>query len=216
MARKRKIDYELIMSKYVTGKYTLRELSREFNVSVGALSKFINDHDIKINEHVSSAINHATSAISELEKIINEQGVKINEHPKSNIDSSSENALQIVKDDSTQPLIKSYESDRFKTLVVNETIDIISRQNPQFARAIQTIATKGLNKCNEILDNISCDSRDIKNVFSSLKDLNETLQIIPKPPAIAQQFNFNQGKNVDKKEIVKEVKVEFINASESE
>lgn len=216
MARKRKIDYELIMSKYVTGKYTLRELSREFNVSVGALSKFINDHDIKINEHVSSAINHATSAISELEKIINEQGVKINEHPKSNIDSSSENALQIVKDDSTQPLIKSYESDRFKTLVVNETIDIISRQNPQFARAIQTIATKGLNKCNEILDNISCDSRDIKNVFSSLKDLNETLQIIPKPPAIAQQFNFNQGKNVDKKEIVKQVKVEFINASESE
>lgn len=144
MARKRKIDYELIMSKYVTGKYSIRELAKEFQVSKTSLINYINQNNIKINDHLSSAINHATDAISELSKIINDRPVKINDHPKSNIETSSENALQIVKDDSTQPLIKSYESDRFKTLVVNETIDIISRQNPQFARAIQTIATKGL------------------------------------------------------------------------
>lgn len=147
MARKRKIDYELIMSKYVTGKYSIRELAKEFQVSKTSLINYINQNNIKINDHLSSAINHATDAISELSKIINDRPAKINDRPKSNTETSSESALQIVKGDiteDTQPLIKSYESDRFKMLVVNETIEIISRQNPQFARAIQTIATKGL------------------------------------------------------------------------
>ena len=45
-----------------------------------------------------------------------------------------------------------------------------------------------------------------------MKDINDTLQVIPKPPAFAQQININKENNNinNNKEFVKHIEVEII------
>ena len=94
----------------------------------------------------------------------------------------------------------------------------MKKNNPQFLAKIQFISNSVLNKCKELLENETLESKDIKNITGALKDINDTLQVIPKPPAIAQQFNFTKQDNTNKNvEIVEKIEFEFMdNDNESE
>lgn len=86
------------------------------------------------------------------------------------------------------------------TLLVDEIFDIVKKQNPKFANDFNVIFEKVVKASSKILDG-NVDSKDIKNITSAFRDMNDVLQVIPKPPAIAQQININkeQRKNNEHK-----------------
>lgn len=61
-----------------------------------------------------------------------------------------------------------------------------------------------------MLDNGITNTKDLKNITSAIKDINDTLQVIPKPPALAQQININKENNNNIKEFVKTIEVEIV------
>ena len=76
----------------------------------------------------------------------------------------------------------------------------------------QDLSNKVLKISNDLLDNGITNTKDLKNITSAMKDINDTLQVIPKPPAFAQQININKENNNinNNKGFVKHIKVEFI------
>lgn len=190
MARPSTIPYNEIIAKYQTGQYSITKLSKEYNVSKSTLSEYIKRNNIGVSEQAEQAINHLNKGFSELSKIVSEQ------------DSEHSNEVEIIN----------------PTLVVGEILDVVKKNNPQFLAKIQFISNSVLNKCKELLENETLESKDIKNITGALKDINDTLQVIPKPPAIAQQFNFTKQDNTNKNvEIVEKIEFEFMdNDNESE
>ena len=77
------------------------------------------------------------------------------------------------------------------TLLVDEIFDIVKKHNPKFASDFNIIFKKIIKASSNILEG-DVDSRDIKNITSAFRDMNDVLQVIPKPPAIAQQININK------------------------
>ena len=98
------------------------------------------------------------------------------------------------------------------TLIVNEVIEIVKKKNPQFANIFQNLSGKILKISNDLLDSGITNTKDLKNITSAMKDINDTLQVIPKPPAFAQQININKENNNinNNKEFVKHIEVEII------
>ena len=76
----------------------------------------------------------------------------------------------------------------------------------------QDLSNKVLKISNDLLDNGITNTRDLKNITSAIKDINDTLQVIPKPPAFAQQININKDNNNinNNKEFVKTIEVEIV------
>ena len=188
MARPRSIPYDEIMAKYQTGQYSINQLAKQYNVSKGGLSKYIKDNNVQINEHAQHAINTLNSGFSTLEKMINEHKDDINEHTK--------------KTD-----LIEYQTN---TLIVDEVIKIVKDKNPAFANMFQNVSAKVLKISNELLNNGITDTKDLKNITGAMKDINDTLQVIPKPPAFAQQININKEVNNNNKEFVKTIEVEIV------
>lgn len=184
MSRKISIPYKEIIPKYQTGYYSISKLAKEYNISKSTLSKYIKENNIRINEQAQHATNALNSGFSTLEKIINERGLQINEH------------LQ-----NTQNI---------NTLIVNEVIEIVKQKNPYFAYIFQNLSDKVLKISNDLLDNGITNTKDLKNITSAIKDINDTLQVIPKPPALAQQININKENNNNIKEFVKHIEVEIV------
>lgn len=194
MARPRSVPYDEIMAKYQTGYYSISQLAKEYNISKGGLCKYIKENNIRINERAQEATNALNKGFSTLEKIINERDLKINERPK-----ETQNTELI-----------EYQSNN--TLIVNEVIEIVKKKNPQFANIFQNLSGKILKISNDLLDSGITDTKDLKNITSAMKDINDTLQVIPKPPALAQQININKENNNinNNKEFVKTIEVEII------
>ena len=202
MSRKTSIPYKEIIPKYQTGYYSISKLAKDYNISKSTLSKYIKENNIRINEQAQHATNALNSGFSTLEKIINERGLQINEHLQ-----NTQNKGFI--DTQNNDLI---ECKNINTLIVNEVIEIVKQKNPYFAYIFQDLSNKILHICNDLLDNGITNTKDLKNITSAIKDINDTLQVIPKPPALAQQININKDNNNinNNKEFVKHIEVEII------
>ena len=194
MSRKTSIPYKEIIPKYQTGYYSISKLAKEYNISKSTLSKYIKENNIRINEQAQHATNALNSGFSALEKIINERGLQINEH----LQNTQNNDLTECKN--------------INTLIVNEVIEIVKQKNPYFAYIFQDLSNKVLKISNDSLDNGITNTKDLKNITSAIKDINDTLQVIPKPPALAQQININKENNNinNNKEFVKHIEVEIV------
>ena len=192
MSRKISIPYKEIIPKYQTGYYSISKLAKEYNISKSTLCKYIKQHNIRINKQAQHATNALNSGFSALEKIINERDLKINERPKETQDTE----------------LIEYQSNN--TLIVNEVIEIVKKKNPAFANIFQNLSGKILKISNDLLDSGITDTKDLKNITSAMKDINDTLQVIPKPPAFAQQININKEVNNNNKEFVKTIEVEIV------
>ena len=202
MSRKISIPYKEIIPKYQTGYYSISKLAKEYNISKSTLSKYIKENNVRINEHAQHATNALNSGFSTLEKIINERDLKINEHLQN---TQNKGFIDTQNNDLT-------ECKNINTLIVNEVIEIVKKKNPQFANIFQNLSGKVLKISNDLLDNGITNTKDLKNITSAIKDINDTLQVIPKPPALAQQININKDNNNinNNKEFVKHIEVEIV------
>lgn len=200
MSRKISIPYKDIIPKYQTGYYSISKLAKEYNISKSGLSKYIKQNNIRINERATQAANALNKGFSTLEKIINEQSLKINERPK---ETQNKGLIDTQNNDLT-------ECKNINTLIVSEVINIVKQKNPYFAYIFQNLSDKVLKISNDLLDNGITNTKDLKNITSAMKDINDTLQVIPKPPAFAQQININKENNNNNKEFVKHIEVEII------
>lgn len=189
MARPISIPYDEIMAKYQTGQYSISQLAKEYNVGKSRLSEYINKNNVRVSEQAIHTINTLNSGFSTLEKMVSEQ---VSERPK-----ETQNTELI-----------EYQGNN--TLIVNEVIEIVKKRNPAFASIFQNLSGKILKISNELLDNGITDTKDLKNITSAMKDINDTLQVIPKPPAFAQQININKEANNNNKEFVKTIEVEIV------
>lgn len=92
--------------------------------------------------------------------------------------------------------------------LANEVIEIIREKNPQFAKGFQAISSLILKRSGEILQREDITSNDIANISKAMGNINDTLNVIPKMPTIAQQFNFGSK---DKKSELKpiDIQIEF-------
>lgn len=194
MSRKISIPYKDIIPKYQTGQYSISQLAKEYNVAKGGLSKYIKENNVRINEQAQHATNALNSGFSALEKIINERGLQINEH---------------LQNTQNKGLI---DTQNINTLIVSEVLNIVKQKNPYFVYIFQDLSNKILHICNDLLDNGITNTKDLKNITSAIKDINDTLQVIPKPPALAQQININKDNNNinNNKEFIKHIEVEII------
>lgn len=189
MARPRSVPYDEIMAKYQTGQYSISQLAKEYNVGKSRLSEYINKNNVRVSEQAIHTINTLNSGFSALEKMVSEQ---VSERPK-----ETQNTELI-----------EYQGNN--TLIVNEVIEIVKKKNPQFANIFQNLSGKILKISNDLLDSGITDTKDLKNITSAMKDINDTLQVIPKPPAFAQQININKEVNNNNKEFVKTIEVEIV------
>lgn len=189
MARPRSVPYDEIMAKYQTGQYSISKLAKEYNVGKSRLSEYINKNNVRVSEQAIHTINTLNSGFSALEKMVSEQ---VSERPK-----ETQNTELI-----------EYQSNN--TLIVNEVIEIVKKKNPQFANIFQNLSGKILKISNDLLDSGITDTKDLKNITGAMKDINDTLQVIPKPPAFAQQININKEANNNNKEFVKHIEVEIV------
>ena len=189
MARPRSVPYDEIMAKYQTGQYSISKLAKEYNVGKSRLSEYINKNNVRVSEQAIHTINTLNSGFSALGKMVSEQ---VPERPK-----ETQNTELI-----------EYQSNN--TLIVNEVIEIVKKKNPQFANIFQNLSGKILKISNDLLDSGITDTKDLKNITSAMKDINDTLQVIPKPPAFAQQININKEANNTSKEFVKTIEVEIV------
>ncbi len=191
MARPRSVPYDEIMAKYQTGQYSISKLAKEYNVGKSRLSEYINKNNVRVSEQAIHTINTLNSGFSALQKMVSEQ---VSERPK-----ETQNTELI-----------EYQSNN--TLIVNEVIEIVKKKNPQFANIFQNLSGKILKISNDLLESGITNTKDLKNITSAMKDINDTLQVIPKPPAFAQQININKENNNinNNKEFVKHIEVEII------
>ena len=191
MARPISVPYDEIMAKYQTGQYSISKLAKEYNVGKSRLSEYINKNNVRVSEQAIHTINTLNSGFSTLQKMVSEQ---VTERPK-----ETQNTELI-----------EYQSNN--TLIVNEVIEIVKKKNPQFANIFQNLSGKILKISNDLLDSGITNTKDLKNITSAMKDINDTLQVIPKPPAFAQQININKENNNinNNKEFVKHIEVEII------
>lgn len=191
MARPISVPYDEIMAKYQTGQYSISKLAKEYNVGKSRLSEYINKNNVRVSEQAIHTINTLNSGFSALQKMVSEQ---VTERPK-----ETQNTELI-----------EYQSNN--TLIVNEVIEIVKKKNPQFANIFQNLSGKILKISNDLLDSGITNTKDLKNITSAMKDINDTLQVIPKPPAFAQQININKENNNinNNKEFVKHIEVEII------
>ena len=191
MARPISVPYDEIMAKYQTGQYSISKLAKEYNVGKSRLSEYINKNNVRVSEQAIHTINTLNSGFSALQKMVSEQ---VTERPK-----ETQNTELI-----------EYQSNN--TLIVNEVIEIVKKKNPQFANIFQNLSGKILKISNDLLDSGITNTKDLKNITSAMKVINDTLQVIPKPPAFAQQININKENNNinNNKEFVKHIEVEII------
>ena len=192
MARPTSVPYKDIIPKYQTGYYTISKLAKEYNISKSTLSRYIKENNIRINEQAQHAANALNSGFSTLEKIINERDLQINEQ---------------LQNTQNKGLI---DTQNINTLIVDEVIKIVKDKNPAFANVFQNVSAKVLKISEELLNNGITDTKDLKNITGAMKDINDTLQVIPKPPAFAQQININKEANNNNKEFVKTIEVEIV------
>lgn len=191
--RKPKYVYDRVLAMYQTGNYSIRELSKEFNIPRSTLAQYISEKSVHKNTDAIKAVKSLTEGANALERLREGAGEAL----KKNTDGSS--PVKIVDN----------------SLVVAEVIDIIKTKNPVFAKTLQSFSSKLLMRAFEMLE-VADKPSDLNQLAGVIEKLNNTLQIIPKPPAIAQQFNFNKDEKEKQKTDIKKIVFEINKGSQDE
>lgn len=182
---------ETIALKYQTGQYGLNELARRYKVDKATISRYFKKHGITINQHAKSAIDCLTQGLNEFNEICYNE--KLNQH------------FDLNEEDSTH-MAEMVKAQQNAVNLANEVIEIIREKNPQFAKGFQAISSLILKRSGEILQREDITSNDIANISKAMGNINDTLNVIPKMPTIAQQFNFGSK---DKKTELKPIDIEI-------
>lgn len=180
--RKPKYAYDRVLAMYQTGNYSIRELSKEFNIPRSTLAQFIAEKSVHKNTDAIKAVKALTEGANALERLKNPVTYDKNQNTD------------------TLPQIRIVDN----TLVLEEVINIIKTKNPIFAKTLQSFSSKLLMRAFEMLE-VADKPSDLNQLAGVIEKLNNTLQIIPKPPAIAQQFNFRKEDKEQRKEDVRKI-----------
>lgn len=187
VGRPTQYNYEVLLSKYSTGQYSIRELAREYNIPRSTLHQYINEKGAKKNTDAVRAVKKLTDGMNALERL---------KDPKNGngeiVVQNADGSIRVVDN----------------TLVLNEVIEIIKAKNPVFAKTLQSFSSKLLMKAFELLDKTDKPS-DLNHLAGVLEKVNNTLQVIPKPPAIAQQFNIGKESEASVKREIKKIVFEI-------
>lgn len=177
-----KNNYDKAIAHYCVTDDSCRETAKIFNIPKSSFHDYINRYQITKNPDAISAIDNLNKGFSSIEKLQN----RALQNSESNPDKSGINP----------------------SLVVSEVLEIVKTKHPAFARSMQGFASKLLMKGFEALEKAK-DPRDLNQLACMLEKINNTLQVIPKPPAIAQQFNFDKEDKTRIKENIKKIKFEI-------
>lgn len=198
MPRLKTSDWEDIALKYQTGEYTQANLAKMYNVSRKSICVFIKKQGLEPNENARAAIKEFTQGLNHLQEVANaDYKAKVTQ-------GNGENADEIAILENSE--IKKVTFGNYG--LADEVLNIIKDKNPQFARAIQGLGAKLINRTRELLDAPTITAGDINNLASAVSKVNDTLGVFPKAPSIAQQFNFNQKGDNDSKEPKKPLEIE--------
>lgn len=71
--KKKKINFEEILTRYQTGQYSITQLAKEYGIAKSHLSVMIKKQNTKISEHTEQAISHLHTGFKELALAKSEQ-----------------------------------------------------------------------------------------------------------------------------------------------
>lgn len=179
MAKPKNKNLENAIIDMQTGQYSLCQIAKKWKIDKATLSREFSKNKTTINQHAKNAIEHTSKGIAELGELLNEPEIK-------------------------QQLINNLHSP-----LVDEVIKLIREKNPQFAKGFQVIGSLILQKSKEILENTAVTSGDLNNISKAVSNINDTLQVVPKSPSIAQQFNFGNKTNQNANNGTLKVEIEF-------
>ena len=207
MPRLKPGDWEDISLKYQTGEFSQADLAKRYGVSRKSISVFIKKQGLTPNESAKAAIREFTHGLNHLQEVANaDYKAKVTQG-----NGTEGDGVAILENSE----IKKVTFGNYG--LADEVLSIIKDKNPQFARAIQGLGAKLINRTRELLDAPTITAGDINNLASAVSKVNDTLGVFPKAPSIAQQFNFNQKANdgKDGKEPKKpfEIEVKILNES---
>lgn len=166
MANNKNINYEKLVVEWLTTGKSVNSIAKAHKISEGSLRHYIKKYNLTKNTNITNTISALDRGLSGLNEI-----------------SNYENDLPADK------------AERLNSLIQSEIIEIVRAKNPQFAQSLQVISAKVIKKTNELLDTRIENTRELKEVTGIIKDINDTLQVIPKPASFAQQINLNQNSN---------------------
>lgn len=205
MPRLKASDWDDISLKYQTGEFGVSELAKRYGVNKSSVSKFIKKNNLLPNENAKAAISEISRGLNHLQEVANADAEIIAKATKGNATNADEVAI-LENGEIKKATFGNYG-------LADEVLNIIKDKNPQFARAIQGLGAKLINRTRELLDAPTITAGDINNLASAVSKVNDTLGVFPKAPSIAQQFNFNQKSGENSKEPKKpfEIEVKILN-----
>lgn len=177
-----------IALKYQTGLYGLNQLARIYKVDKATISRYFKANNITINQHAKEAISALNRGYMELKNLIETEN-------KSTLEVNSTN--------------KGLDINNANMELVEEVIEVVKKNNPEFARGFQALSYLMIERASEILQGEKVTSGDISNISKAVQNMNDTLGVFPKMPSIAQQININNEKNKNKEESPKEIKIDI-------
>lgn len=182
-----------IVLKYKTGQYGISELARMYKVDKATISRFINDNNITINQHAKNATEALSFGMAELHTLVESEN--LSQHFDEN-EIKNPKKLEILQQDNIT--------------LANEVMELVKKNNPQFAKGFQALSSLMIKRSSEILQQDDITSLDIKNISSAVSNMNDTLGVFPKVPTFAQQINLNTKQNEKDKQDSIDIKIEFI------
>lgn len=177
-----------IALKYQTGLYGLNQLARIYKVDKATISRYFKANNITINQHAKEAISALNRGYMELKNLIETEN-------KSTLEGNSNN--------------KSIDVANANMELVEEVIEVVKKNNPEFARGFQALSYLMIERASEILQGEKVTSGDISNISKAVQNMNDTLGVFPKMPSIAQQININNEKNKNKENIQQDIKIDI-------
>lgn len=177
-----------ITLKYQTGLYGLNQLARIYKVDKATISRYFKANGITINQHAKEAINALNRGYMELKNLIETEN-------KSTLEGNSNN--------------KSIDVANANMELVEEVIEVVKKNNPEFARGFQALSYLMIERASEILQGEKVTSGDISNISKAVQNMNDTLGVFPKMPSIAQQININNEKQKNKENTQQNIKIDI-------
>lgn len=177
-----------IALKYQTGLYGLNQLARIYKVDKATISRYFKANGITINQHAKEAISALNRGYMELKNLIETEN-------KSTLEGNSTNKVLDVANANME--------------LVEEVIEVVKKNNPEFARGFQALSYLMIERASEILQGEKVTSGDISNISKAVQNMNDTLGVFPKMPSIAQQININNEKNKNKENIQQDIKIDI-------
>lgn len=195
-----------IITKYRTGQYKISELARTYGVDKSTISRFIKNNNVVV---IQRAKNKATieGDCSDL----NQRNIKKLNINQRKLDTLNQIVKQTTKDvivETTAPPIRDIQDlDNVKT---DEIPESVKKETLEFAEGFKAVGLLILQKSIKLLQNENVTAYELTSIAKATQIINDTLNIFPKAPTIAQQININEKNNNDSKEKKIDLEIKFV------